>query len=488
MKGRVIYLFGISFVLLLAVFIVSCRKQISEDFEQDVRRHLETAEKMVALSQYEEAARYGFDALTRAESSPKAEARRLACETHTVLSRIYLQALQDSLAWEHACTAEHLALQVRSDSLLATALFLKGQVCDYAGISVETARDDEALEYTMRALALAERGGFQNIATDACYQLSEIYVNKNRWNDVLDRDLYAKAGEWLERAEKSDPEVPSVRSMRYRFRYLRQGRRTEESIAFCNRMLEQSDGDNHLLRQQMYDHLTTMYLQTGQSQKALDSHQAFSYEVRRYIRQKEDKIMQELRLLYETAMKDRQIRNRTALIALLGVLLVVALGTICQTVRLNRKISRQNKKIQNISRSREMLFAVIAQDLKDPEMEGVQDQTVLEFFRKWPTMDEAEIQQKSAELTRGQDALDPTVARYVTNLMLARKKALAEIGLSAREREIISLSKEGLTDKQIAERLFLSTRTVSNHKYHIYGKLDVKSNAEMLSKAQELGL
>ena len=72
--------------------------------------------------------------------------------------------------------------------------------------------------------------------------------------------------------------------------------------------------------------------------------------------------------------------------------------------------------------------------------------------------------------------------------MLSRKKALSETGLSAREREIIALSKEGLTDKQIADRLFISTRTVSNHKYHIYGKLDVKSNAEMLKKAQELGL
>ena len=73
-------------------------------------------------------------------------------------------------------------------------------------------------------------------------------------------------------------------------------------------------------------------------------------------------------------------------------------------------------------------------------------------------------------------------------LMLSRKKALSRVGLSDREREIIALSKEGLTDKQIAERLFLSPRTVSNHKQHIYGKLDVKSNSEMLKKIQEMGL
>ena len=130
----------------------------------------------------------------------------------------------------------------------------------------------------------------------------------------------------------------------------------------------------------------------------------------------------------------------------------------------------------------------IGDRLKDPYLEGVEDQNVLDFFRQWPTMDEKEIIQKCAELTEGKDPLDPTVARYVTELMLSRKKALTEIGLSAREMEIIALSKEGLTDKQISERLFLSTRTVSNHKYHIYSKLDVKSNSEMLNKIQELGL
>jgi tRNA pseudouridine(38-40) synthase len=103
-------------------------------------------------------------------------------------------------------------------------------------------------------------------------------------------------------------------------------------------------------------------------------------------------------------------------------------------------------------------------------------------------MSEEEIARESAALTEGEDALDPAVAKYVSELMLSRKKALSRVGLSDREREIIALSKEGLTDKQIADRLFLSPRTVSNHKQHIYGKLDVKSNSEMLKKIQEMGL
>ncbi len=225
-----------------------------------------------------------------------------------------------------------------------------------------------------------------------------------------------------------------------------------------------------------------------QRQTPLNAHQEFSYEMQQYIRQKEDKTMQELRVLYDMELKDKQIRMRNRQIGLLVALLLLAIAAILRIGQLNRRISVQNKKIKNVSRSREMLFAVIANDLNDPNMDNIHDQGVLEFFRKWPTMDEEEIVRESAKLTEGTDALDPVVARYVADLMLTRKKALKEIGLSDRELEIIVLSKEGLSDKQIADKLFLSTRTVSNHKYRIYGKLDVKNNSEMLSKIKKLGL
>ena len=488
MMGRVTIKWLAGFLLVIGTLAGACRKPIVKDSGQKVRDALDRAETMVSLSQYEEAVGYGFEALNLAESMSGETARQLTCESHTVLSRVYLQAIQDSLAWEHACEAEQMAVKIRDDSLLATALFLKGQVCSYAGVSEETARDDEALEYTLRALSIAEKAGFANIATDARYQLSEIYVNKNRWNLALDPELYEKAGLWLERAEDSDPEVPSIRSMRYHFRYLRQGNRTDESIAYCEKMVELASEDNHLLRQQMWDHLTNMYLQSGRYDKAAESHRAFSYEMQKFIRQKEDKVMQELQMMYEVEMKDRQIRMRNDLVILLVVLLFVSLVAVYLFVRLNRKISLQNRKIKHISKSREVLFAAIASDLKDPELESIQNEDVLAFIRKWPEMSEAEIARESAILTEGDDALDPAVAKYVSELMLSRKKTLSKIGLSDREREVIALSKEGLTDKQIAEKLFLSPRTVSNHKQHIYDKLDVSSNSEMLKKVRELGL
>ncbi|MER7701826.1 AAA family ATPase [Kitasatospora sp. NPDC097605] len=50
-------------------------------------------------------------------------------------------------------------------------------------------------------------------------------------------------------------------------------------------------------------------------------------------------------------------------------------------------------------------------------------------------------------------------------------------GLSAQEREIADLAATGLTNKQIAERLFISHRTVGAHLYQIYPKLGITSRA-----------
>jgi len=55
--------------------------------------------------------------------------------------------------------------------------------------------------------------------------------------------------------------------------------------------------------------------------------------------------------------------------------------------------------------------------------------------------------------------------------------APAAVPLSGREREIVMLAANGLASKDIAERLFLSVRTVSNHLQHAYAKLGVRSRA-----------
>jgi DNA-binding CsgD family transcriptional regulator len=51
------------------------------------------------------------------------------------------------------------------------------------------------------------------------------------------------------------------------------------------------------------------------------------------------------------------------------------------------------------------------------------------------------------------------------------------VPLSEREREIVMLAADGMASKDIADRLFLSVRTVNNHLQHAYAKLGISSRA-----------
>jgi LuxR family maltose regulon positive regulatory protein len=60
--------------------------------------------------------------------------------------------------------------------------------------------------------------------------------------------------------------------------------------------------------------------------------------------------------------------------------------------------------------------------------------------------------------------------------------------LSERELEILQLISEGLTNPEIASRLFVSLNTVKAHTRNIYGKLNVHSRTQAIARSQELEL
>lgn len=61
-------------------------------------------------------------------------------------------------------------------------------------------------------------------------------------------------------------------------------------------------------------------------------------------------------------------------------------------------------------------------------------------------------------------------------------------GLSAREAEVLGLVAEGLTDSEVASRLYLSPRTVGQHLRSVYRKLGVRSRAAATRAAIERGI
>lgn len=60
--------------------------------------------------------------------------------------------------------------------------------------------------------------------------------------------------------------------------------------------------------------------------------------------------------------------------------------------------------------------------------------------------------------------------------------------LSRRELEVLKLYAEGGSTQDIADKLFISTKTVSTHNQHIRQKLELKTNAEMVRYALKEGL
>jgi len=92
----------------------------------------------------------------------------------------------------------------------------------------------------------------------------------------------------------------------------------------------------------------------------------------------------------------------------------------------------------------------------------------------------------------GGKVLAPDIAAKVVARTLERggkpAAAAAQIEpLTDRERDVLRLASQGLTNKAIAAALSLSDRTVQGHLASIYGKLAVASRTEAVTKALKLG-
>jgi two-component system response regulator DesR len=72
--------------------------------------------------------------------------------------------------------------------------------------------------------------------------------------------------------------------------------------------------------------------------------------------------------------------------------------------------------------------------------------------------------------------------------VFGRQEEAPATPLSKREREVLALIASGATNREIAERLFLSPHTVKEHASSLYRKLGVKNRAEATRRAERLGL
>jgi DNA-binding NarL/FixJ family response regulator len=84
-------------------------------------------------------------------------------------------------------------------------------------------------------------------------------------------------------------------------------------------------------------------------------------------------------------------------------------------------------------------------------------------------------------------AQDVIFKKYSQNVTRKKTKDDA-VKLTKREIEIIRLIAEGLTSQQMADKLFISPRTVETHRANLMKKVGVKNAVELVKKAQQLDL
>jgi DNA-binding NarL/FixJ family response regulator len=85
-------------------------------------------------------------------------------------------------------------------------------------------------------------------------------------------------------------------------------------------------------------------------------------------------------------------------------------------------------------------------------------------------------------------ALDEFVARVRRLLERSRARPVLESALTGREVQVLSLVAEGLGRDEIAQRLFISPKTVGTHVERIFKKLGVHTRAQAVSFAYQHGL
>ncbi|MBE9506786.1 MAG: response regulator transcription factor [Chloroflexi bacterium] len=92
------------------------------------------------------------------------------------------------------------------------------------------------------------------------------------------------------------------------------------------------------------------------------------------------------------------------------------------------------------------------------------------------------------ELVRGESPVDPRAARMMLHWLREGPEADTPDHFTLREIEILRLIAEGLTNREIGERICLSENTVKTYIQSIYQKLDAHNRIEAVMRATRWGL
>jgi len=167
---------------------------------------------------------------------------------------------------------------------------------------------------------------------------------------------------------------------------------------------------------------------------------------------------------------------------------------------------------------------VVLMDLRMPRMDGVEatrrlrdvdtrvrilmlttyadDRSVIDALRAgaqgYLTKDAGaeEIHRALRVVVEGKAAIDPAVQHHLIEAIVSRPgpagappdpEPVLPDGLTQREAEVLALIAEGLSNAEIAERLFVSQTTVKTHVNHLFAKTGVRDRAQAVTYAYRHG-
>lgn len=99
--------------------------------------------------------------------------------------------------------------------------------------------------------------------------------------------------------------------------------------------------------------------------------------------------------------------------------------------------------------------------------------------------DEDELIFAIKEIEQGNKYFNQSVASKLVNSILAEDESKM---LTARELDVLNHLSKGLSNKEIADKLFISTRTVDTHRFNMLKKMKVKNILELIREAAKQNL
>jgi len=100
-----------------------------------------------------------------------------------------------------------------------------------------------------------------------------------------------------------------------------------------------------------------------------------------------------------------------------------------------------------------------------------------------------ELLERLEEALRGEAVIAAPMAQRLLNAFVEQaqrrgKEGQSDVELSPREREVLELVRQGVTNKEIADQLFISVGTVKNHIHHILEKLHLANRTQIAAYAR----